>query len=357
MRCAALLWLGVLIVAGSGCSSVLLLPTDPVGTGVRVEPFVAGMDFPVAMAFAPDGRLFVTDKNNGQLRVIENGTLVSEPVVTVPVNNTNEAGLLGVAVHPDFAENNWAYLFYSRLNAPAGSDENRVVRYTLDGNLATGTEELLLSAPLSSRHNGGNLRFGPNGKLYVTIGDASSANSAQDLDALTGRILRLNDDGTTPTDNPFGSDNATYAMGLRNSFDLAFDPLADTLFATENGTSSHDEVNRIVAGGNYGWPEVEGVGDGTFIDPIIDETGTPVSPTGIDFAPDDRYGAGVTGDLFYAEYLAGKVWQVKLNEARDAVSSRSLFVEGLPGITDIAFGPDGTLYITAKDLLYRVLPD
>jgi len=292
--------------------------------------------------------------------VITDGALVETPALTVSVNSIGERGLLGVAVHPDFSENGWFYLYYTTGDSLSGDLENRVARYTMDGNTALGPEETIVSLPGSPgpNHNGGNVHFGPDGKLYVTIGDLTIRDNAQDLDALTGRMHRYNDDGSIPEDNPFGADNPTYALGLRNSFDFAVDPVTGLIYATENSTTSHDEVNRIVAGENYGWPEVQGAGsDAAFVDPLIDITGFSVSPTGIDFAPNDFYGSQAESDLFYAEYLTGRVLRVDLGGTdRDEVVTETVFLEGVIGITDIAFDATGQLYVLSltANTLYRV---
>ena len=346
----------VIAIVLCGCSPQAAFEASAVsGPGVVLETVVDNLNFPVSMAFDPDGRLFVTEKD-GQLRVIVDDTLVAEPALTLSVNSVGERGLLGVTLHPNFSQNGWIYLYYTT----GGDLENRVARYTIEGNTALGPEEVIVSLPGSPgpNHNAGNLHFGPDAKLYVSIGDLTLASSAQDPDALVGRILRYNDDGSIPEDNPFGADNPTYALGLRNSFDFAFDPPTGVIFATENGTITHDEVNRIVAGGNYGWPEVQGAAGGDeFVDPLIDVTGFSVVPTGIDFAPNAFYGSDSINDLFYAQYSSGRVMQVDLSDPdRDELVASTVFLEGLIGISDLAFDPFGQMYILSlnANTLFRV---
>ena len=350
---------GLMLACSFGCVPATPdVPTGPPAENVATERVVDGLDLAVALAFAPDGRIFFTEKG-GILRVIDNGQLVEEPVAEFSVDTVNERGLLGVALHPGFAQNDRVYLYYTRRDEAGTTVDNRVVRVTLDGNSAVGDETLIASLPVgglfSSNHNGGNIRFGPDDKLYVTLGDVGVSESAQDPDALSGRILRYNDDGSIPEDNPLGPANPTYALGLRNSFDLAFDPISGTLFATENSTNARDEINRIVSGGNYGWPEVQGSSESAFQNPLIDLGDSSVVPTGIDFAPDARYGTDRRGKLFYGEFLFGRVHCVELNANRDEAALRTLFVDGLPSITDVAFAPDGTLYILTLSALHRVV--
>ena len=217
---------------------------------------------------------------------------------------------------------------------------------------------------IASRHNGGNIHFGPDGKLYVSEGDIFDTSNAQRLDVLPGRILRLNDDGGIPDDNPFGADNPTFALGLRNSFDFTFDPLTGVIFATENGTNLHDEVNRLPATSNGGWPLAEGcsagglnVQFGTYVEPLAQSQGSVV-PTGIVFVPNMLYGAATQNQLLVAESGRGHILRYTLNADRDAFTEAAVFIEGLGGISDLEIAPDGTLYVTtlSPGAVVRLLP-
>ncbi len=338
--------------------------------GTRVETVVSGVNFGIAMAFTPDGRIFYTEKSTGRVRVISAaGELLAEPLLDVPVVSNSERGLLGVAVHPDFATNGWVYVYYTRSNGgdssvDSSAVDNRVVRFTVAGDTVEGGETLLITLPVTPgpRHNAGNVHFGPDGKLYVSVGDLENSDSAQNIDARTGRILRLNDDGTIPDDNPFGADNPTFALGLRNSFDFTFDPVSGALFATENSTVNHDEVNRLPAGANGGWPTVEGdvegdaeVGAGDYVDPVVDFTGGSVVPTGIDFAPDATFGE--QGAMYVALNNRGTIVRVSLNAARDQAADQITFADGITNIHDLAFAPDGSLYVVTLDSILRIVPD
>lgn len=369
-----------MVLAGLGCalfgcggSPSPIDPGDPAGEGIRIEEVVPIARFPVAIAFAPDGRAFYTEKDTGLVRVLTpEGQLLAAPFADVPVASSGERGLLGIALHPQFDENGYVYVFYTR--SATGEDtrdfgaalDNRVVRFTAIGNV--GVEETLIfemPATPGPNHNGGNIHFGPDGKLYVTLGDLNDVNNAQAINVLPGRILRLNDDGTIPADNPFGPQNPTFALGLRNSFDFTFDPVTGGLFATENGTFLHDEVNLLPPGSNGGWPLVEGpAGDqtinvdfGFYVDPLVASDGS-VAPTGIDFAPDATFGPESQHALFVGEFLTGRVIRYTLNAARDAVVAEDIFARSITGgITDVTFAPDGTLYVLTSTSILRIVPE
>jgi glucose/arabinose dehydrogenase len=329
----------------TSCDGVALTGNEPpAGVSVGVEEVVANAADPVALAFAPDGRLFYTEKET-----------------------------VGIALHPDFPSNRYVYVFYTRSTTGGDTQvgtlvqDNRVVRFTASGDVAAGDETVIFTLPATPgpNHNGGNLHFGPDGKLYVTQGELAVRATSQDLNAIPGRILRLNDDGSIPGDNPFGSSNPTYALGLRNSFDFTFDPVSDEIFATENGTNAHDEVNRLPAGSNGGWPEVEGcsegavsVSAGTYVQPIVSTDGIVV-PTGIVFVPGQRYGAASENTLLVAEYQTGRIVRYTLNTARTQMTSASVLTDNIAGgLTDLAFSPDGTLYATTKSpgRILRIAP-
>ena len=348
-------------------------PGGPSGDGVVVETIVAEAAFPVAIAFRPDGSALYTEKETGMIRVLgADGTLVETPFADVAVTSNSERGLLGITLHPGFAENGFVYAFYTRSNTgedtrvDSAAEDNRVVRFTATGDIGS-DETLIVSLPVSPgpNHNGGNIRFGPDGKLYITLGELGVADNAQSLDSRAGKILRHNDDGTIPADNPFGADNAVYALGLRNTFDFAFDPDSEVIFSGENGTSLHDEINRLPARSNGGWPLVEGAaGDsdpqvdvGVYVEPIVEFAGIVV-PTGVDFAPDDTFGAGTAGRLFVGQFNTGRIRSYELSTDRALVVASEQFVQGVTGgITDVAFAPDGSMYVLTTTSVLRITPE
>ncbi|MBI3842172.1 MAG: PQQ-dependent sugar dehydrogenase [Thaumarchaeota archaeon] len=212
------------------------------------------LQIPWEIAFAPDGRIFFTERV-GTLRVIDNGVLADEPVGKVDVARVGEGGLLGLSLDPDFEKNHYLYLYYTYsdfLNL-----YNRVSRFTELNNKISEEKILLDKIPAQSIHDGGRIKFGPDGKLYATTGDSANPSSSQDLKSLSGKILRINSDGTIPNDNPF-ADSPVYSYGHRNPQGLAWDPVTGVLFETEHGPSgengmrAHDEINIIEPGKNYG---------------------------------------------------------------------------------------------------------
>jgi hypothetical protein len=215
------------------------------------------------MAIAPDGRIFVCEQG-GSLRVIKNGALLSTPFLTVPVSFLGERGLLGVAFDPAFETTQYVYVYYTTSSSPI---RNRVSRFTANGDVAAaGSEVVLLElSNLSSatNHNGGALHFGPDGTLYVAVGDNASSSNAQTLANLHGKMLRINSDGSIPTDNPFynqatGNNRAIWTMGLRNPFTFAFQSGTGRMFINDVGQNTAEEINDGIAGSNYGWPACEG---------------------------------------------------------------------------------------------------
>ena len=222
----------------------------------------SGMPNPTAMAFAPDGRLFVAQQG-GALRVIKNGSLLATPFLTVTVNSSGERGLLGVAFDPDFLINQYVYVYYT---ATTPAVHNRVSRFTANGDVVVpASEVVLLDLPnlSATNHNGGAIHFGPDSKLYVGVGENAVSSNSQSLATPLGKLLRINADGSIPTDNPFygstsGNNRSIWALGLRNPFTFAFQSSTGRLFINDVGQSTWEEINDGIAGSNYGWPISEG---------------------------------------------------------------------------------------------------
>ena len=284
-------------------------PSPRLGPAVleNVQLIASGLEVPWAVAQAPDGRIFVTERP-GRVRIIRLGTgggLDARPWAVVPAraNPDAERGLLGIALDPDFARTPYVYLYYSYAG-PAGATLNRLVR--MHDTNGAGTDETILvdNIPGSSNHDGGRIAFGPDGKLYVATGDGEQQARAQDRNSLGGKILRLEKDGTVPADNPFAG-SPVYSLGHRNVQGLAFQPDTGVLYETEHGPSGffpaccQDEVNRIEAGANYGWPIVTGKpGDQRFRDPVVWSGNLDTwAPSGAAFAT--RPGP-LRGSLLYA---------------------------------------------------------
>jgi len=295
------------------------------------------------MAFAPDGRIFFTEKETGNVRIIRDGRVLPEPFVHVSVEASAERGLLGIALHPDFEREPWVYLYYSET----GGASIRIIRVRAEGDRAAEVDPIITLLPaVTGYHNGGDMAFGPDRKLYAVTGEAHDPERAQDPNDLGGKVLRLDPDASVPEDNPLGPANPVYALGIRNSFGLCFDPVTANMWETENGPATDDEVNRIVAGANYGWPDHLGVGgEPGFVDPILvfpDE----IVPTGCSVSADGRR-------LYFGSYRGG------LYEADLSPDGRTAGTPGrIPGIDasviDVARGPDGTIYLATTDSILRL---
>jgi glucose/arabinose dehydrogenase len=309
------------------------------------EREVEGFGFAVNLAFAQDGTMFVADKDVGEIRIVRDGEILDEPFVTLPVQVTvNETGLLGVAIDPAFPDEPWVYAYYT------GTDVvNHLVRIRADGDRGTEIQPLLDLLPATAGwHNGGDLAFGPDGKLYVSVGDGHDGSRSQDPNGIGGRILRLNPDGSIPDDNPLGPGNPTFALGIRNSFGLCFDPETGELWETENGPTEWDEINLIRAGGNYGWPEHLGPGgDPKYVPPVL-AFEEPVVLTGC-------AGWVADGGLFFGEGYSGNLHRMLLPgmgaDDRAPVDEVVATFDG--GITDVERDGGGSLWVVTPTALYR----
>ncbi len=328
-----------------------------VPSGFAETRLAQGLGRPTTMAFAPDGRVFVADQG-GSLWVVKNGTRLTTPFLKVTVDATLERGLLGVAFDPDFATNRWVYVYYT---ATTPTIHNRVSRFTASGDVAVAGSELILFElpPLSSapNHNGGALHFGPDGKLYVAVGDNARARNGQDLTTILGKVLRLNRDGSIPTDNPFystttGQSRAIFALGFRNPFTFAFQPGPGRMFINDVGGQAWEEINDGVAGGNYGWPDTEGpTTDVRFRSPVFSYGHGSTSTTGCAIAggafynpPTTQFPSAYVGDYFFADYCNG--WIRKLDPA--AGYSVVDFATGGKAIVDVDVAPDGALHYLTR---------
>lgn len=305
-----------------------------------------GLNFPVSLRFAPDGRIFYDEKDTGNIRIIlPNGTLLPSPFATVSsVFNGGEAGLLGIAFDPAFSSNNYIYVYYTYRDS-ASYTHGHIVRYTASGNTGTSPKDLFdvtSSAPNTLYHNGGYIKFGPDGKLYAMVGEFHQDQQAQNQTSMTGKMLRMNPDGSVPSDNPFPG-SLDYALGIRNSFGFDFDTSNNRLIATMAGPSSDDKILIIVKGGNYGWPTCLGIcNDPRFIDPIVDFNPV-VTPTGI--------AAVAANSYIFGEYNTGNLVQLQLNNTGSVLSMTQLY-NAPGGIIAVELGPGNTLYFTTPDTIY-----
>lgn len=336
-------------------SAALLLLTGPVlalPPGFRVESQVAGLEQPVAFAFAPDGTIYVAERSTGRIRWVRDGQLVPQPVVTLDVSSAGERGLLGLALDPRFEENGYLYVFYTRTPTV-----QRITRFTIRA--GRGFEETVIrdGIPAGVIHNGGCLDFGPDGKLYFSVGDNGQPKNSSRFSELPGKLHRINPDGTVPEDNPWRGRSA-WCLGLRNCFGFDFAPSPDpvVIYASENGTTKNDEINRILRGRDYGWPAVSGAGtdDDGYEDPIWTWTPTvaPVATVlyrGAELPPEYH------GQLFVAEYNTGRILVVFLTGDGLSVRRAETFVPGDYGpVLDLEVATDGSLWFSTTTTLFRV---
>jgi glucose/arabinose dehydrogenase len=307
------------------------------------EVIATNLEIPWSLEFLPDGGIILTERP-GRVRLIDaGGALREEPLLEIEeVAPRGEGGLLGIVLHPDFEENGYVYIYYTYQDGEAL--KNEVVRYRKDDMSLVEPATIIDGIHGASIHNGGRIKFGPDGFLYITTGDASESGLAQEVDSLAGKILRLKDDGSLPEDNPF-ENSPVYSYGHRNPQGLAWDG-QERLWATEHGSSARDEVNQIVPGANYGWPVIRG-------DESAQGMRQPVIHSGeVTWAPS---GAAVQdGSLYFAGLRSQSLWRLRLDEEGLTLDR---YLEGKYGrIRTVATGKDGMLYICTSNRDGRAVP-
>jgi len=292
-----------------------------------------GLDTPWEIAFLPEGGILATERSGILALIDKNG----KQITIAGVRETGEGGLLGLALHPDFANNRWLYIYLTSNDN--GTLTNRVERYTYNVDHTVSERVVILDGiKASANHDGGRIRFGPDGLLYITTGDAGSPQRAQDPQALEGKILRLTDEGKVPVGNPWG--NPVYSIGHRNPQGLAWDSLG-RLWATEHGPSGtetgNDELNLIEAGKNYGWPVIRGMEtrDGMETPKLESGKGNTWAPGGLEIVKDVAFFPGLRGSALYA---------VDLNDIRPE-TLRTYFTGEYGRLRVARLGPDGLLYL------------
>lgn len=335
-------------------------PSLPAGFS-KQESWLSGLGSATAFAQTSDGRIFVCEQG-GSLRIVKNGALLPTPFHSFVVEPNGERGLLGVAFHPRFASNGWVYVYYT---ATTPTVHNRISRLVASGDVSTGAEAVLVDLPTlgSQTHNGGALQFGPDGKLYVAVGDNGSGTRAANPADPFGKILRFNDDGSIPSDNPYYTGNsglarAVWAYGLRNPFTFGFEPGTGRMHINDVGQASWEEINLGQRGANYGWPGSEGPDrvSGDVNGPLYAYSHRASDPlgsgpggfligsaiTGAAFYPGDgSFPAAFRNSYYFADY--GHRWISRLDLANEGDAYSFATVDGPP--VDLLVGLDGALYV------------
>lgn len=314
----------------------------PEAKPASVETVASGLRLPFDLAFLPDGSALVTERESGRLRKVSpDGKLTEVGVIREIAEPTRQAGLQGVAVSPSYERDGWVYVYYTTER------DSRVARLRLDS--STPPEPILTGIPSGEIHNGGRIRFGPDGMLYVTTGEADDRPRAQDRKDLGGKILRVTPTGKPAPDNPIEG-SPVYSWGFRDPQGLAWDEKGQ-LYASDFGHHNLDELNRIEPGANYGWPEVEGTGGGSkYTDPIATWKPADASPSGMTYNGGRIWVAGLRGERLY-------------RIAPDGSSPEQLLTGKYGRLRLVTTAPDGSLWVLTNgrtgpdyDLILRVTP-
>lgn len=344
----------------STTTTTTTIPADPPITATAVA---TGLEAPATFTFAPDGRIFYGERLTGEIRILDPSTGSNTAFFSVPdLATSGEQGLLGLALDPAYPTTPYVYVYATQL--VDGVARNQILRLVDGGGTGT-SSEVVYSALASRVHNGG-IAFGPDGHLYAVVGDRQQAGNSQDVENPFGKVLRMTASGGVPADNPFAGRHV-WAYGIRNSFGFAFDPRSGQLWETENGPACNDELNRVVAGGNYGWgpsqtcstpppPPLNTNQDGP--DPVLPlRFYTPVTaPTGAAFCSECGLGTANDGVLFYGTYVSNEIRKVTLTADRAGVSSEDVAYSHDSGILSVERAPSGHLHFSDGSGIYRLTP-
>jgi glucose/arabinose dehydrogenase len=346
--------LSILTMKFSPSETVVPLPapvsnSSNVANSSGVAIIAEGLQAPRSIDISKDGRIFVSEKQGG-IRVVENGTLLGEHIGDIKAENIGDAGLLGLALHPNFTQNHLFYVYYTYSNTTGLY--NKVLMLQESKNRIIDSKIILDGIPGNDYRDGGRIKFGPDGKLYVSTGDASIPELSQDLNSLAGKILRINQDGTIPQDNPF-SNSPVYAYGFRNVQGLAWAPGTGTLYASDQGGAGNDEINLISSGKNYGWPREEcnnnGPGDDNRYTPPLLCFNPSLEPSGMAFAFSNKL--GYQNDLIVATLKGSHLRDIDIQSG-----SQNTILVGYGRLTDLVESGDGSILVLTSNTDGRGLP-
>lgn len=353
------------VVVAAGC---IPFPGNPnpfvVGDNLQAQYLAQDATGAAALAVASDGRLFFTERTTGRIRVIADGKLQDQAFAQVPVNYAGSRGLIGIALHPGFPDNPRVYVFYSRSDTGSATNvenaivDHRVVYFNADGNTASGSEVFITTIPFgpSTGRIGGRISFARDGTLLIGVGDNGDEAAPQNTASLLGKVLRLNDDGTLPSNNPTPG-SAIYAVGFRDPGGFAVDVADASVWVLDRNPPVDDKISPLTAGGNYGWPIVAGTANetaelnfvadnATFVPPILTSAGKNAQFAGVALNPSTKYGGGPLRGLFYGDASRSAVEWAQFDNTRTAISSVQTFASGFPGtLTDVVFSAAGSLYV------------
>lgn len=315
---------------------------DALKDAPRLSALASNLQIPWALVFLPDKSILFTERA-GAIRIIDSkGNLNPNPVASInEVKHSGEGGLLGITIHPDFDSNHFVYLYYT-YSSNGNDTLNRVVRFKFEENALSEKSIIVDKIPGALFHNGGRIKFGPDGFLYIATGDSQNPSLAQNINSLAGKILRVDSDGKPASDNPFN--NAVFSYGHRNPQGITWDE-NNTLWETEHGASTLDELNIIERGKNYGWPEIRGDQKKNGMETPIANSGSQTwAPSGTAYLNGSIFFAGLRGEALFEYNIESKIF--------------TLHLKGEIGrIREVVAGPDNLLYITTSNRDGRGIPD
>lgn len=320
----------------------------------EIQVIAENLYVPWAIAISDDGKIYFTERS-GKIRIIEAGKLNSQPLITftVPFISAGEGGLMGIALDPNYSQNHYIYVMHSY--GEGNGLFNRVVRLAENNNKAYIDKILLDKIPGGQIHNGGRIKIGPDGKLYITTGDTGNSQLAQDPTSAAGKILRIELDGKIPNDNPFPN-SPVYSLGHRNPEGLAWNS-KNVLYESEHGQSAHDEINIIKQGANYGWPLVQGNEESTETivqKPLIQSGEETWAPSGIAFVTQGPW----QGNLLVANLRGQQLLAISLNGNGTIVKKVEAHLKNEYGrLREVVQAKDGSIYITTSNMDGRGNPD